>query len=190
MPPINDTFCKNCTNVRNFNPKEDDEVESSKFPYDLLLLIVPIGFLILFSLYIRIQCCIDECNRPRIENDNSSSIDSHSLTYSSVATTPEFIIQPKPSIFFIKDMKQCRVNNPLEVKDICSICLGAFEEHDLMVTMPCGHQYHKECVHPWLRQNIDSDITPLCPMCKSKLVVEYRTEVNLEDIGVIIEKNY
>ena len=192
MPPINISFCNNCTYVKNHtnnhNQNNDDEITSGGFPYDLLALIIPIGLLILFSLYIRIQCCIDECKRPRIENDNSSSIDSRSLAYSSVDSTPEFIIQPKPSIFFIKDMKQCRVDNPLDVKDICPICLGPYVEHDLMVTMPCGHQYHKECVHPWLRQNIDSNITPLCAMCKSELVVEYRTEVKLEDIGVIIEK--
>ena len=190
MPPINISFCNNCTNVVNnrLSIQDDDETTSGGFPYSLLALIIPIGVLILFSLYMRIECLIWECKQPRIEYDHSSSIDSRSLAYSSVDSTPEFIIQPKPSIFFIKDMKQCRVDNPLDVKDICPICLEAYQEHDLLVTMPCGHQYHKECVHPWLRQNIDSDITPLCAMCKSELVVEYRTEVKSEDIGVIIEK--
>lgn len=190
MPPINNTFCTNCTIVINNNitVQDDDKVDSTEFPYSLLALIIPIGILILFSLYIRIQCCIWDCKHPRIIDD-SSSIDSRSLAYSSVSSNPEFVIQPKPSIFFIKDMKQSRVVNPLDVEDICSICLGAYDEQDLIVTMPCGHQYHKECIHPWLRNSIDAGITPLCAMCKEELIVEYKREVNQNDNGVIIEKN-
>ena len=191
MPPINISFCNNCTNVvKNRLPiQDDDETTSNGFPYSLLAIIIPIGILILFSLYIRIQCCIWECKQPRIENDTSSSIDSRSLAYSSVNSTPEFVIQPKPSIFFIKDMNQYRVDNPLEINDVCSICIEAYEEQDLIVTMPCGHQYHKSCIYPWLKSNIDCGNKPTCPMCKEELIVEYRGEVNEYDIGIIIEKN-
>ena len=179
MPPTNFT--------ENNNHKQDDEPDDTNFSYDLLALIIPIGLLILFSLYIRIDCCIQDCKKSRIVDD-STSIDSRSIARSSIDSYPEFVIQPKPSIFFIKDMKQCRVDNPLDVEDICPICLEVYEERDLMVTMPCGHQYHKECIHPWLRNNIDANITPLCAMCKSELVVEYRDEVLSNENGVIIEK--
>ena len=85
-------------------------------------------------------------------------------------------------------MNQYRVVNLLDVKDICSICLEAYKEQDLVVALPCGHQFHKTCIHPWLRNSIVADITPLCPMCKSELIVEYRDKVEEQDIGVIIEK--
>ncbi|KER27317.1 hypothetical protein T265_05639 [Opisthorchis viverrini] len=32
----------------------------------------------------------------------------------------------------------------------CSICLEEFEENDQIVTLPCFHVYHKECVRKWL----------------------------------------
>lgn len=86
-------------------------------------------------------------------------------------------------------MKQSRVDNPLEINDVCSICIEAYEEQDLIVTMPCGHQYHKPCIYPWLKSNIDCGNKPTCPMCKEELVIEYRVKVEEKDIGVIIEKN-
>ena len=155
---------------------EDDIQKSNEFPLDLLAIIIPIGILFCASCYL---CCLincyDPCKYPHLNKSRNRRFSSDSISsISSGLSYPTFVSIPKPSIFFIKDMKQCRVENPLEVNDVCSICLESYQEQDLIVTMPCGHQYHKHCMYPWLKSNIDCGNKPTCPMWKEELIVEYR----------------
>lgn len=45
--------------------------------------------------------------------------------------------------------------------DTCPICLDDFEDGDQLRELPCGHDYHQDCIHPWLEER-----SVLCPMCK------------------------
>lgn len=47
-----------------------------------------------------------------------------------------------------------------EEKRTCTVCLGGYQEGDIVQNLPCMHQFHKVCVDEWLRQNA------LCPICK------------------------
>eukprot|EP00197_Chlamydomonas_leiostraca_P002567 CAMPEP_0202858064 /NCGR_PEP_ID=MMETSP1391-20130828/748_1 /ASSEMBLY_ACC=CAM_ASM_000867 /TAXON_ID=1034604 /ORGANISM="Chlamydomonas leiostraca, Strain SAG 11-49" /LENGTH=339 /DNA_ID=CAMNT_0049536935 /DNA_START=131 /DNA_END=1148 /DNA_ORIENTATION=- len=49
---------------------------------------------------------------------------------------------------------------------VCSICLDPVEEGAMVMTLPCLHQYHGECVEPWLRQQGRG---AECPMCKTQV---------------------
>eukprot|EP01016_Furgasonia_blochmanni_P038775 TRINITY_DN4727_c0_g1_i2.p1 TRINITY_DN4727_c0_g1~~TRINITY_DN4727_c0_g1_i2.p1 ORF type:complete len:308 (+),score=48.57 TRINITY_DN4727_c0_g1_i2:61-924(+) len=42
----------------------------------------------------------------------------------------------------------------------CAICFERYKEEDNIMKLTCGHEFHKECVISWLRQN------PTCPMCR------------------------
>eukprot|EP00903_Cladosiphon_okamuranus_P010696 g10109.t1 len=42
----------------------------------------------------------------------------------------------------------------------CSICLYPFKTGERVRIIPCLHQFHTECIDPWLRQNA------ICPVCK------------------------
>lgn len=42
----------------------------------------------------------------------------------------------------------------------CSVCLGPFDKGDQLRTLPCLHQFHKDCIDPWLRTK------SICPICK------------------------
>ncbi|CAM9320139.1 unnamed protein product [Scytosiphon promiscuus] len=42
----------------------------------------------------------------------------------------------------------------------CSICLYPFKPRERVRIIPCLHQFHTECIDPWLRQNA------ICPVCK------------------------
>merc|ERR1712187_570210 len=41
----------------------------------------------------------------------------------------------------------------------CSICLGDFEEGELLRELPCGHKFHGQCVDKWLEHH------RTCPLC-------------------------
>jgi len=42
----------------------------------------------------------------------------------------------------------------------CAVCMTEFVEGDVVNTLPCGHEFHKECVAKWL------PIKKVCPLCR------------------------
>lgn len=50
-----------------------------------------------------------------------------------------------------------------EQDDKCAICLGDYEQDEEVKNMPCGHQFHSECLGRWLK------INRTCPICKQSL---------------------
>jgi hypothetical protein len=52
----------------------------------------------------------------------------------------------------------------LEEPNPCTICLEDFEPGDKLKVLPCGHEYHKECIEPWLLEK-----SSLCPLCKQNI---------------------
>jgi len=46
--------------------------------------------------------------------------------------------------------------------DSCSICLEDFEEGEKLRVLPCGHQFHSDCIEQWLTTRP----SPVCPLCK------------------------
>lgn len=46
----------------------------------------------------------------------------------------------------------------------CSVCLDAVAEGATVLTLPCLHQFHRDCIVPWLRQQ---GKRATCPMCKT-----------------------
>ncbi|KAJ1692715.1 hypothetical protein LUZ63_009413 [Rhynchospora breviuscula] len=45
----------------------------------------------------------------------------------------------------------------------CPICQSAFQKKELLITLPCKHIFHKNCITPWLKMN------KVCPMCKYEI---------------------
>jgi len=45
----------------------------------------------------------------------------------------------------------------------CSVCLEQVTEGELVRSLPCLHQFHANCIDPWLRQQ------GTCPVCKFKV---------------------
>ncbi|XP_057472765.1 uncharacterized protein LOC130761290 [Actinidia eriantha] len=45
--------------------------------------------------------------------------------------------------------------------DICVICQGEYENDERIGTLPCGHEYHVDCIKKWLQQKT------VCPLCKA-----------------------
>ena len=47
-------------------------------------------------------------------------------------------------------------------QDSCVICLCEFENGDQLMVLPCEHEYHTECINPWLLKKSSK-----CPICKA-----------------------
>lgn len=45
----------------------------------------------------------------------------------------------------------------------CTICLDQVNKGDLVRSLPCLHQFHANCIDPWLRQQ------GTCPVCKFRM---------------------
>ncbi|CAK0891501.1 unnamed protein product, partial [Prorocentrum cordatum] len=48
--------------------------------------------------------------------------------------------------------------------EACTICLQAPQQDEVLVTLPCGHWYHSDCIREWL------GVARLCPLCKGSVV--------------------
>lgn len=47
-----------------------------------------------------------------------------------------------------------------EDAELCSVCLCAYDEDDMLIRLPCAHIFHEACISRWLHQ--DSS----CPQCR------------------------
>ncbi|XP_061399938.1 E3 ubiquitin-protein ligase goliath [Musca vetustissima] len=51
--------------------------------------------------------------------------------------------------------------------DCCAICIEAYKPSDLIRVLPCKHEFHKNCIDPWLIEH------RTCPMCKLDVLKFY-----------------
>ncbi|XP_068995281.1 RING finger protein 215 [Embiotoca jacksoni] len=62
--------------------------------------------------------------------------------------------QPKP---------WCDPSQPVET-DNCAVCLEPFNNNQCLRVLPCLHEYHRDCVDPWLL------LQQTCPLCKRSIL--------------------
>eukprot|EP01024_Parvocaulis_polyphysoides_P048345 TRINITY_DN4602_c1_g1_i1.p1 TRINITY_DN4602_c1_g1~~TRINITY_DN4602_c1_g1_i1.p1 ORF type:complete len:231 (-),score=25.12 TRINITY_DN4602_c1_g1_i1:750-1442(-) len=48
----------------------------------------------------------------------------------------------------------------------CPICLEKYQEKDEIMILPCFHQFHKECIEPWMEEKGHDSV---CPVCKQNV---------------------
>ncbi|XP_027768080.1 E3 ubiquitin-protein ligase RNF6-like [Solanum pennellii] len=48
--------------------------------------------------------------------------------------------------------------------NICSICLSVYENEENIGALQCGHEYHTDCIKPWLLKKND------CPLCRGSVL--------------------
>lgn len=58
----------------------------------------------------------------------------------------------------------------------CSVCLDQVIDGDVVRSLPCMHQFHANCIDPWLRQQ------GTCPVCKFRAGSAWQESAQDEDI--------
>ncbi|KAF9580505.1 hypothetical protein BGW38_002834, partial [Lunasporangiospora selenospora] len=110
-------------------------------------------------------------SRPNLSRANSLAGQSlRSLTAIAAATaldanTPENTTEPNTT----------RVRHEL-VNDACAICIDEFSEGEEVRKLPCGHEFHCECIDPWLMRKSST-----CPLCKYDCLVSAHDEDEDDD---------
>ncbi|XP_055384528.1 E3 ubiquitin-protein ligase goliath isoform X2 [Condylostylus longicornis] len=51
--------------------------------------------------------------------------------------------------------------------DCCAICIENYKSTDCIRVLPCRHEFHKNCIDPWLLEH------RTCPMCKLDILKHY-----------------
>ncbi|TPX47281.1 hypothetical protein SeMB42_g03383 [Synchytrium endobioticum] len=67
--------------------------------------------------------------------------------------TPKHILQQLPT-------RRYKAGSSKGDDSKCSVCLTEYDAGEEIKTLPCGHQYHVECVDSWLSKN------GACPVCR------------------------
>ncbi|NWI64166.1 RN215 protein, partial [Todus mexicanus] len=50
--------------------------------------------------------------------------------------------------------------------DSCAVCLDQFHKSQWLRVLPCSHEFHRDCVDPWLL------LQQTCPLCKRNILSE------------------
>ncbi|KAA8592477.1 hypothetical protein FQN60_017932, partial [Etheostoma spectabile] len=66
----------------------------------------------------------------------------------------------------------CDPSQPTET-DNCAVCLEPFNNNQCLRVLPCLHEYHRDCVDPWLL------LHHTCPLCKRSILGEFGTPLNI-----------
>ncbi|KAH0470980.1 hypothetical protein IEQ34_000703 [Dendrobium chrysotoxum] len=67
--------------------------------------------------------------------------------------------------FIVKKQDNSKTDGSLRNSDdelTCSVCLEQVLAGEMIRSLPCLHQFHSNCIDPWLRQQ------GTCPVCKHK----------------------
>lgn len=72
--------------------------------------------------------------------------------------------RPAP-LSLVSSLPKRSSGGPGSEQDVCAICLDEFEVGGEVRQLPCGHEFHLECVDPWLLTKKRK-----CPVCKGDIV--------------------
>ncbi|XP_057531775.1 E3 ubiquitin-protein ligase RING1-like isoform X2 [Amaranthus tricolor] len=129
--------------------------------YDINLITTIIGFG-MSSIFIVFVCTRLICRRLHVSEsrrtvDTEPEIDLEQPMQSTDGLEP-FVVAAIPTMKFHRDAFSSTEDSQ------CSICLGEYQEKEILRIMPkCSHSFHLSCIDPWLMKQ------PTCPVCRLPL---------------------
>ncbi|KAK3206188.1 hypothetical protein Dsin_020234 [Dipteronia sinensis] len=96
--------------------------------------------------------------------DSPIQFDSHGLELSTINSLP-----------ITKFKKKEQEQEPNTSATDCAVCLGEFEEGEMLKHLPnCGHGFHSCCIDTWLESHSN------CPLCRSNIVCDDQLSIPFE----------
>jgi len=87
-----------------------------------------------------------------------------------MANDPNRYGNPPASKKCVDDLVKLTVNQEFldkarktSMDNSCSVCKDEFVLEQNVVSLPCNHSFHDECIHPWLKERNS------CPTCRYEL---------------------
>mmetsp|Transcript_8148 Transcript_8148/g.11737 ORF Transcript_8148/g.11737 Transcript_8148/m.11737 type:complete len:414 (-) Transcript_8148:40-1281(-) len=145
----------NTTNNRNNGDNNDNNDTSNTAE-------MPRSDLAMLSFQAQLALAIMESQRQVMQGGFGHPDGEHS---NSTGVTDEQKESWKRTKFVPDPNKQSDIKNVDEDDEeyTCSICLCEYESNEIIVTLPCGHVYHDDCVSSWTSNHIR------CPLCNYDL---------------------
>ncbi|XP_020574187.1 RING-H2 finger protein ATL79-like [Phalaenopsis equestris] len=131
---------------------------------NLITTVIGFGMSATFIIFI---CARLICGRIRSSESRAAAF-SHELR-SDLYTTEHSFHGPEPiNVAAIPTMKYCREAFRSKEDAQCSICLGEYEDKEMLRILPaCLHNFHLTCIDVWLQKQ------PTCPICRLPLNVTH-----------------
>ncbi|CAI9092375.1 OLC1v1027595C1 [Oldenlandia corymbosa var. corymbosa] len=100
---------------------------------------------------------------PSMTDEEINALPVHKYKVSGPESTSSPSVQPATSSSAEKKQDPSNANGGVKASDdelTCSVCLEQVNAGELVRSLPCLHQFHVNCIDPWLRQQ------GTCPVCK------------------------
>ncbi|KAJ8922524.1 hypothetical protein NQ315_007554 [Exocentrus adspersus] len=65
--------------------------------------------------------------------------------------------------------------------ECCAICIEPYKLSETLRLLPCGHEFHKSCIDPWLLEH------RTCPMCKMDILKHYGLVISCKRTLTLVE---
>ncbi|KAI4299556.1 hypothetical protein L6164_033001 [Bauhinia variegata] len=104
---------------------------------------------------------------PSMTEEEINALPVHKYKVSAPQISGSLMQQPSSSTSAEKKQDTPSAVGSMKASDdelTCSVCLEQVNVGDLLRSLPCLHQFHANCIDPWLRQQ------GTCPVCKFRAV--------------------
>jgi hypothetical protein len=78
--------------------------------------------------------------------------------------TSQKAIDKFPTFEFTSEQEETMKANEFEMG--CTICQSDFERDEVLISLPCQHTFHRDCILPWITSNNS------CPNCRFELPLD------------------
>lgn len=103
---------------------------------------------------------------PSMTDEEISALPVHKYKVAGPQSSGPSLQQPASSSSTEKKLDSSNASGSTKAFDdelTCSVCLEQVNEGELVRSLPCMHQFHANCIDPWLRQQ------GTCPVCKFRV---------------------